>query len=148
MASGPQFHEQETSLMLIDGVAPNNPQEWTYSKIEGGHRYSSDHGRIDILAKPWHVKLYDETGKLLTSTLHSEDFTNTYTPVLPFSYVRRNSDYSRSMAPVFSLEPGEKIFGLGESFTQFNKRGQRSCSGWMMPMGYKMRPCTSPSHSI
>ena len=98
MASGPQFHKQEESLMLIDGTAPNHPEEWNYSKIEGGHQYSNEHGRVEILAKPWHVKLYDSKGKLLTSTLHSEDVTNTYTPVLPFSYVRRNSDYSRSMA--------------------------------------------------
>jgi len=29
------------------------------------------------------------------------------------------------MAPVFSLSPDEKIFGCGESFTEFNKRGQK-----------------------
>jgi alpha-D-xyloside xylohydrolase len=125
MALGPQFHKQKESLMLIDGVAPNHPELWKYSKIEGGHSYSNQNGRVEILTKPWHVKLYDGNGKLLTSTLHSSDVTNTYTPVLPFSYVRRNSDYSRGMAAVLSLEPGEKIFGLGESFTQFNKRGQK-----------------------
>ena len=64
-----------------------------------------------------HINIYDENGKLLTSTLHYSDVQNTYTPVLPFSYVRRNSDYSRSFSPVFSLQPGEKIFGCGESFT-------------------------------
>ncbi|UJH90351.1 hypothetical protein LZ575_16070 [Antarcticibacterium sp. 1MA-6-2] len=35
MASGPQFHKQEESLMLINGIAPNHPELWTYSKIEG-----------------------------------------------------------------------------------------------------------------
>lgn len=125
MASGPQFHNQEESLMLINGTAPSNPEAWTYSKIEGGHQYIGEHGKVEILTQPWHVKLYDKNGKLLTSTLHKTDLQNTYTPVLPFSYVRRNSDYSRSMAAVLSMEPGEKIFGLGESFTQFNKRGQK-----------------------
>lgn len=125
MASGPQFHNQEESLMLVDGTAPNHPEAWDYSKIEGGHEYTSDHGKVEIITKPWHVKIYDAEGKLLTSTLHTSDVANTYTPVLPFSYVRRNSDYSRSMAAVFSLEPNEKIFGMGESFTQFNKRGQK-----------------------
>ncbi|AVR43988.1 alpha-xylosidase [Christiangramia fulva] len=125
MASGPQFHKQEESLMLVDGKAPNHPEAWKSSKIEGGYKYTSAHGSVEIQTKPWHVKIYDENGKLLTSTLHSSDVSNTYTPVLPFSYVRRNSDYSTSMAPVFSLEPGEKIFGCGESFTQFNKRGQK-----------------------
>jgi len=125
MASGPQFHQPQESLMLVNGVAPNHPESWKYSKTATGHKYTSKYGSVEIIAKPWHVKIYDATGKLLTSTLHDADLQNTYTPTLPFSYVRRNSDYSRSMAPVFSLEPDEKIFGCGESFTQFNKRGQK-----------------------
>ncbi|GAA6769626.1 hypothetical protein AAGS39_03630 [Flavobacterium sp. CGRL2] len=110
--SGPQFHPQKESLMLVDGVAPNHPELWKYSKIEGGHSYTSKHGRVEILTKPWHVKIYDEKGKMLTSTLHDTDFKNTYTPTLPFSYVRRNSDYSRSMGAAFSLEPDEKNIWL------------------------------------
>lgn len=125
MSSGPQYHDSKESLMLVDGTAPNNPEAWEYNPIEGGHQYSSAHGMVEIYKSPWHVKVYDQSGKLLTSTLHKSDFTNTYTPVLPFSYVRRNSDYSRSMAAVFSLQPGEKIFGCGESFTQFDKRGEK-----------------------
>ncbi|MDG3581727.1 alpha-xylosidase [Galbibacter pacificus] len=125
MTSGPQFHPQEESLMLVNGKAPNNPDAWTYKKIEGGYQYSNENGKVVIIENPWHVKIYDGKGKLLTSTLHNTDVTNTYTPVLPFSYVRRNSDYSRSMAAVFSLQPDEKIFGCGESFIQFNKRGEK-----------------------
>lgn len=125
MASGPQFNQPEESLMLVDGTAPNHPELWKASTIDGGYKYTSAHGAVEILTQPWHVKIYDENGKLLTSTLHLSDTKNTYTPVMPFAYVRRSSDYSRSMAPVFSLEPDEKIFGCGESFTQFNKRGQK-----------------------
>ncbi|WP_092543950.1 glycoside hydrolase family 31 protein [Zunongwangia mangrovi] len=125
MTSGPQFNQPKESLMLVEGTAPNHPELWDYTTIEGGHQFSSDHGRVEIISNPWHVNIYDENGKLLTSTLHNSDVQNTYTPVLPFSYVRRNSDYSRSFSPVFSLQPGEKIFGCGESFTQFNKRGQK-----------------------
>src|SRR5690606_35090416 len=95
------------------------------SKTATGHKYISKYGSVEIQTNPWHVRVFDAKGKLLTGTMHNSDFTSTYTPVLPFSYVRRNSDYSRSMAPVFSLEPDERIFGCGESFTQFNKRGQK-----------------------
>ena len=35
MTSGPQFHPETASLMLVDGVAPNHPELWKYSKIEG-----------------------------------------------------------------------------------------------------------------
>jgi alpha-D-xyloside xylohydrolase len=125
MASGPQFHQPTESLMLVNGTAPNHPEGWKYSKTATGHKYTSKYGAVEIIAQPWHVKIYDASGKLLTSTLHNSDVQNTYTPVLPFAYVRRNSDYSRSMSASFSLEPDEKIFGCGESFTQFNKRGQK-----------------------
>ncbi|TRW26693.1 alpha-xylosidase [Flavobacterium zepuense] len=125
MSSRPQFNQPEESLMLVNGTAPNHPESWKYSKTATGHTYTSKYGKVEIIAKPWHVKVYDAAGKLLTSTLHDADLQNTYTPTLPFAYVRRNSDYSTSMAPVFSLEPDEKIFGCGESFTNFNKRGQK-----------------------
>lgn len=124
-ASGPQFNQPTESLMLINGTAPNHPESWKYSKTATGHQYVSKFGKVIIESKPWHVKIYDASGKMLTSTLHNDDLQNTYTPTLPFSFVRRNSDYSRSVAPVFGLEPDEKIFGCGESFTQFNKRGQK-----------------------
>lgn len=125
MASGPQFGQPKESLMLVDGIAAVDNESWNYSKIEGGHKYTGPHGAVEIQVQPWHVKIFDSNGKLLTSTQHLSDFENTYTPVTPFSYIRRNSDYSRSMAAVFSLSPEEKIFGMGESFTQFNKRGEK-----------------------
>ena len=46
-------------------------------------------------------------------------------PILPFSFVRRAADYSRSVDAAFTLSPGEKIFGCGESFTRLDKRGQK-----------------------
>ncbi|MGS2739580.1 TIM-barrel domain-containing protein [Sinomicrobium sp. M5D2P17] len=125
MSSGPDFRKEEESLMLVNGTAPSDMQSWKYSKIAGGHKYTSEHGSVEILQNPWHVNIYDAGGRLLTSTLHPEDVENTYTPVTPFSFIRRAEDYSRSMAAVFSMSPEEKIFGCGESFTQFNKRGQK-----------------------
>lgn len=122
--SGPQFTDQE-SLMLVNGEAPDAREEWEYSEVENGHQYTSEHGRVLITVNPWHVYIYDNNEKLLTSTVHRSDVTNTFTPVLPFSYVRRASDYSRSYSAAMSLQPGEKIYGFGESFTQFNKRGEK-----------------------
>ncbi|ULC58039.1 alpha-xylosidase [Flaviramulus sp. BrNp1-15] len=123
--SGPQFKKQQESLMLVDGVAKNAKDLWLYSKVSKGHKYTSSKGSVVITEKPWHIYIYDANGKLLTSTLHLDDVKSTYTPVTPFSFVRRAEDYSRSMGAVFSMSPEEKIFGCGESFTQFNKRGQK-----------------------
>jgi alpha-D-xyloside xylohydrolase len=120
--SGPQLGKSE-SLMLA-GPVPKD-QSWKYTKIPGGHRYTSASGSISIMEKPWRVELRDAGGQLLTQTNHNSDNNTTFTPVLPFSFVRRAADYSRSMAAVFTLSPDEKIFGCGESFTEFNKRGQK-----------------------
>lgn len=123
--SGPQFVNNEPSLMLVNGYAPSNRSAWKYKAIEGGHSYQSPYAKVVITENPWHIYIYDAKGKLLTSTVHRTDVTNTFTPVLPFSYVRRASDYSRSYNAATWLSPGEKIFGFGESFTQFNKRGEK-----------------------
>ena len=125
MSSGPDFRKEEESLMLVNGTAPSDMKSWKYSRIDGGHKYTGEHGSVEILENPWHVKIYDADGRLLTGTLHPEDVKNTYTPVTPFSFIRRAEDYSRSMAAVFSMSPEEKIFGCGESFTRFDKRGQK-----------------------
>ncbi|MFT3738530.1 MAG: glycoside hydrolase family 31 protein [Breznakibacter sp.] len=114
------------SLMLADGVAPSVRNAWTYAKTKDGHKYSNANGSVVITTFPFHVAFYDAQGKLLTSTLHFDDVKeSTYTPVLPFSYVRRASDYSRSFNAVLSLSADEKIFGCGESFTKLDKRGQK-----------------------
>jgi alpha-D-xyloside xylohydrolase len=120
--SGPQL-SRNPSLMLAGPVPVD--RSWRYSKIEGGHRYTGSSGSVSIMERPWRIELRDAEGRLLTRTNHTLDNSTTYTPVLPFSFVRRAADYSRSMAAVFSLSPGEKIFGCGESFTEFNKRGQK-----------------------
>jgi len=111
--------------MLVDGQAPVD-KSWTYSAVEGGHRYASEAGSVTILVKPWRIEFRDNQGRLLTNTSHDSDFNGkTYTPVMPFGYVRRASDYSRSFSASMSLTPDEKIFGLGESYTNFNKRGSK-----------------------
>jgi alpha-D-xyloside xylohydrolase len=124
-ASGPQFVGSEPSPMLVNGTVPDMRSAWKYEKTGEGHTYVSRAAKVVVTEKPWRVYLYDANGKLLTGTVHRSDLTNTYTPVLPFSFVRRAEDYSRSMAAVMSLSPGEKIYGFGESFTRFDKRGQK-----------------------
>jgi alpha-D-xyloside xylohydrolase len=125
MKSGLEMKPDGQSLMLVGGKAPSDTTSWKMTEIEGGYRYSSPFGSITILKNPWHIELRDAEGRLLTRTNHNRDNGSTITPILPFSFVRRASDYSRSFAAVFSLSPGEKIFGCGESFTRLDKRGQK-----------------------
>ncbi len=123
--SGFVAKEQQQSLMLVNGTSPID-KSWKYSKTKSGHQYTSEFGKVVINISPWKVFIYNAENKLLTSTLHMDDVElTTYTPVLPFSYVRRARDYSRSFSATFTLSPGEKIFGLGESYQSFDKRGQQ-----------------------
>ncbi|MBN1415436.1 MAG: alpha-xylosidase [Bacteroidales bacterium] len=112
------------SLMLVNGTVGEGIP-WKYVKTDNGYTYTSDFGSVVITETPWRIEFRDRKGKLLTQTNHFRDNSWTLTPVLPFSFVRRSSDYSRSVAAVFNLSPDEKIFGCGESFTSFNKRGQK-----------------------
>lgn len=111
--------------MLVNGKAPHDNSAWQYNKVDNGYRYTSLYGSVTITESPWRIEIRDSEGKLLTHTIHNTDGSETFTPLLPFSFVRRASDYSTSMSAVFSLSPDEKIFGCGESFTEFNKRGQK-----------------------
>lgn len=116
---------EEVSLMLVNNHLPVS-KEWKYNKVEDGHKYTSSAGMVVITENPWRIEFFDANGKLLTSTNHQVDNAETtYTPILPFSYVRRAEDYSRSFSAAFSLQPQEMIFGFGEQYTEFNKRGQR-----------------------
>lgn len=115
--------EDEESLML-DGPLPAD-LSWNYELADGEHRYTSLHGSVIVGINPFFVEFRDPDGKVLTRTRHLSDNRTTFFPAVPLSFVRRASDYSRSVAAVFSLFPGEGIYGLGESFTSLNKRGQR-----------------------
>jgi len=110
-------------LMLVHEPARDN--SWQFSRVAGGYRYTSSAGSVTILENPWHLEFRDPAGRLLTRTNHQSDYASSLDPMLPFSFIRRSSDYSRSVAAVFSLSPGEKLFGGGESFTRLDKRGQK-----------------------
>jgi alpha-D-xyloside xylohydrolase len=123
LTSGPQVHKNSEELMLA-GAVPHD-DSWKYEKVSGGHRYTSAAGSVTVTENPWHIELRDASGKLLTQTDHSVDNKSSFTPTMPFAFVRRTADYSRSYNAAFTLSPGEKIFGCGESFTSLDKRGQK-----------------------
>jgi alpha-D-xyloside xylohydrolase len=87
-------------------------------------RYRSRYGELRLILDPWHLELYDTTGKLLTRTQSLGDPAS-FQPYVPFSFVRRARDMGRSTAATFELQHDEKIFGTGESFTRLDKRGQK-----------------------
>lgn len=113
----------ESPSMMLAGPVPVDTS-WRVAQNDREITYTGPHGRVRIIKQPWHVEIYDERGHLLTRTQNIGDPATFIIPI-PFSFVRRSSDLARRIAATFELQHDEKIFGCGESFTRFNKRGQR-----------------------
>ncbi len=124
MATSKIMPKDDDEVMLVKH--PVDKQSWKYTKINGGHKYQSPTGEVLVIEEyPWRVLLYDAHGKLLTATRRWIDNDSTQVKVLPFCFIRRGDDNSRSISPVFNLSANEKIVGCGESFTSLNKVGQK-----------------------
>ena len=87
--------------------------------------YSSDFGTIEVQRYPFRLVLKDKRGRILTQTRHIIDNDSSQVKLLPLAFIKRGSDNSRSVNPVFTLAPGERIYGCGESFGPLNKVGQK-----------------------
>ena len=107
------------------GTPPNSGEEWLRTETNQAISYSSAYGQIEIQKYPFRLVVKDAKGKILTQTRHIIDNDSSQIKLLPFSFIKRGSDNSRSINPVFTLAPGERIYGCGESFTSLNKVGQK-----------------------
>lgn len=125
------------SPMLVREPAIDS--SWKVTAKEKTVEYSNEFGTVILHKDPWRIELRDASGKRLTTT-------DAQGGALPFSFVRRGTDFSRSVAATLSLSPGEKIMGLGEQFGPIDKRGQHVvlCTtdvlGAEKPMAYKPVP--------
>jgi alpha-D-xyloside xylohydrolase len=88
-------------------------------------RYKGGYGSVVLNKKVWQLEVHDACGKLLMGTQSTAELKAMHSKAMPFLFMRRSSDYSRSLAASFTLLPGERIYGCGESFTSLNKRGQK-----------------------
>ena len=107
------------------GTLSNLGEELKTSADKEKIAYQTNFGSIEIQRFPFRLVLKDAKGKILTQTRHIIDNDSTQVKLLPFSFIKRGSDNSRSVNPVFLLSPGERIYGCGESFTSLNKVGQK-----------------------
>ncbi len=121
MQSDPMFSDEFKARW--SSISGNNG--WTASENATGVTYKNGNGSIEIQKYPWRLIIRDASGKVLTQTRAIIDNDSTQVKLLPFCFIKRGADNSRSINPVFLLSPGERIFGCGESFTQLNKVGQK-----------------------
>ena len=121
----PKCSDQD-DVMFCDGFKQKGAGAmWKSAQTANGIVYSSDYGTIEIHKFPWRIVVKDAKGKILTQARHNADNDSSQVKLLPFSFIKRGSDNSRSINPVWSLAPGERIYGCGESFTSLNKVGQK-----------------------
>ena len=126
------------SSLMLAGPVPTD-HSWRVQVGDSGVvTYSNAFGRIRMVRDPWSIEVLDTAGHLLTRTQRLDEPAS-FTPFVPFSFVRRARDLGRSIAATFALAHDEKIFGFGESFTRLDKRGQRVVAVLRDAMGAQSR---------
>ncbi len=126
-----KMNEDMHDVMFCDAFKKKLPSLWktdielNTTNDDEKIAYQTKYGCIEIQRYPFRIVLKDAKGKVLTQTRHIVDNDSTQVKLLPFSFIKRGSDNSRSVNPVFLLSPGERIYGCGESFTSLNKVGQK-----------------------
>lgn len=110
---------------MLAGPVAVNAKDWKVTKVGKDIVYSSAYGKLVIKADPWRLIMYDKEGNELTRSRVWSDNDSTQIKVPPFSFIKRGSDNSRSINPVFSIQPMERIFGFGEAPGPLNKVGQK-----------------------
>lgn len=126
MHTSPVTPEWPDSLSpMLAGPVAVNAKDWKVTKVGKDIVYSSAYGKLVIKADPWRLIMYDKYGNELTRSRVWSDNDSTQIKVPPFSFIKRGSDNSRSINPVFSIQPTERIFGFGEAPGPLNKVGQK-----------------------
>lgn len=117
--------DNEADDPMLTGPVKVDHGSWTASRQGENIVYSSPYGQLRIEADPWRIVLLDAEGVEMMRTRTWSDNDSTQVKVAPFSFIKRGSDNSRSINPVLSLKPGERIYGLGEGAGPLNKAGQK-----------------------
>jgi len=119
---GSKVKKEEASLMLLKEP---DTCSWACEANKEQAFYTSKYGKLKIAYAPFKILLYDQEDRLITKTqAFGESLCLKNNEPVPFSFMRRSSDFKKMMAASFSLTHDEKIYGCGESFTRLNKRGQ------------------------
>lgn len=109
--------------IMLDGPPPSDGS-WSIAETDTVVTYTGGAGQLRLTKEPWKIELLNTEGELLTETVSLGDPAS-FTPYVPFSFVRRGRDLGRSTAAALALKHDEMLFGAGESFTRLNKRGQK-----------------------
>ena len=125
MATSPiETPRNDSESLMLAGAVPTSAA-WRSLCDDNVVAYRTAYGSVEIQKYPWRIVLKDSRGKVMTQTRHIIDNDSSQVKLLPFSFIKRGSDNSRSVNPVWTIAPGERIYGGGESFGALNKVGQK-----------------------
>ena len=125
MATSPiEAPRKDSESLMLAGPVPSS-SAWRMSSNDNTIAYKTEFGTVEIQKYPWRIVLKDKNGKVMTQTRHIIDNDSSQVKLLPFSFIKRGADNSRSINPVLTIAPGERIYGCGESFGALNKVGQK-----------------------
>lgn len=114
---------------------PATDNSWKASQTAKAIVYKSAKGSIELQKYPFRITLRDASGRILTQTKNLQDNDSSQVKLLPTCFIKRGRDNSRSICPVLSLMPGEKLVGCGESFGHIDKVGQKVMLSVTDPQG-------------
>ena len=114
MATSPiEAPRKDSESLMLAGAVPVS-KDWKAKSDGKTIAYRTAYGSVEIQKYPWRIVLKDKNGKVMTQTRHIIDNDSTQVKLLPFSFIKRGSDNSRSINPVWSIAPNERIYGGGE----------------------------------
>ncbi len=121
------------SPMLVEGYDRLKPGLRDVREDDEGVTLDSGVLRVRVSRKPWSVTVSDANGRVVFEQ-RPDDRQILGPVVLPTGY-SRDRDGRIAFHETFSLEPDERLYGLGEQFGPFDKRGQRIVSWSRDPIG-------------
>ncbi|MGN6531347.1 MAG: hypothetical protein ACTHK0_06310, partial [Ginsengibacter sp.] len=96
--------QQEHPSLMLDGE-PEIKGMWKGKDDLEKTIYKSEHGSLILNKKNFKLELFDADEKILTSTNSFEELEGMHSKRYPFLFIKRSSDYTRSIAASFSLLP-------------------------------------------
>ncbi len=121
----PEQNDDLSPMLAPGSTSAYKGSDWAVTRDGDNIIYSSPAGSLEIKAFPWRLVLKDADGIVMTETKVWSDNDSSQVKTPPFSFIKRGSDNSRSINPVWTITPNEKIYGFGESATPLNKVGQK-----------------------
>ncbi|HID11499.1 MAG TPA: DUF4968 domain-containing protein, partial [Candidatus Latescibacteria bacterium] len=114
---------EEGSLML-EGEGPSDV---TRPSVRDNRRYlllKTESLSIRINKSPWKISFLDSDGSLILEENVEDLNVAGEFQVLPIGFSSEGGEVKRTWE-TFALSPTERVYGFGEKFTWFDKRGQR-----------------------